>query len=175
MAGPTSSILFDSIPSELTWEEIENMIKKVSNKVDGNDFWVINTESINGTVSTAEGRPFGIVKHKIDADYYEYTEKEILQIKDYFGFNPKFDLGIYAMCNREIDHKILGEITLYLSEKFNGLIDFGGHLTCPIDKMNGETWEILYETSGGMTAVYNVADVDFMKEWLNHKNFRMIK
>lgn len=175
MAGPTSSILFDTIPSEQTLGEMKNVIQKISDKVDGNDFWVINTEIIHGTVKTAEGRPFGIEKHKIDLNYYEYTEDEILMIKDFVGFNAVFDLGIYAMCNREIDHKILGELTLYLAEKFNGLIDFGGHLTNQSDRMKGKTWEIPYETSIGMTAVYNVADVDFMKDWLNNKNFRMIK
>ena len=175
MAGPTSSVLFDIIPSEITWREIENVIQKISGKVNGSDFWVINTESINGTVSIVEGRPFGIEKHKIDSDYYEYTEEEVLMIRDYVGFNPVFDLGIYAMCNREIDHKILGELTLYLAEKFNGLIDFGGHLINQPNTMKGKTWEIPYETVGGMTAVYNVADVDFMKDWLKDRNFRMIK
>lgn len=151
------------------------MLRNISDKVDGNDFWVINTESINGTVLVTEGRSFGIEKHKIDADYYEYTKEEILMIRDKVRFNPVFDLGIYAMSNREIDHKILGEITLYLAEKFNGLIDFGGNLSIRTANMKGEVWEIPYETSVGMTEIYHVADVDFMKEWLNHQDFRMIK
>ena len=175
MAGPTSSVLFETIPSELTWGEIENVILKISDKVEGNDFRVSTTKPINGTVEKIDGRPFGIEKHEIDLEYYEYSEEEILMIKDYVGFDPKFDLGIYAMCNREIDHKILGELTLYLAEKFDGLIDFGGQISAKPKNFKGRTWEIPYETSGGMTAVYNIADVDFMKDWLNSKNFRMLK
>ena len=129
MAGPTSSILFESIPTKQTLGEIDNVIKKISDQVDGNDFWVVSTKSINGTVVSLQGRPFGIEKHIIDSNYYEYTEEEISMIRKCIGFNPKYDLGIYAMCNQEIDHKILGEITLYFAEKFNGLVDFGGQLT----------------------------------------------
>ena len=175
MAGPTSSILLDTIPNEHIWGEIENIIRNISDKVEGNDFWVTSTESINGSVKNTDGRPFGIEKHKIDSNYYNYSEEEISMIKDYVGFNPKFDLGLYAMCNREIDHKILGELTLYIADKFKGLIDFGGQISILLDEITGEIWEIPYETAGGMTAVYNVADVNFMKNWLSNKNFRMIK
>ena len=79
------------------------------------------------------------------------------------------------MCNQEIDHRILGELTLYLAGELDGLIDFGGQLPVQSDQVKGNSWEIPYERAGGMTAVYQVADVDFMKDWLNNKNFRMIK
>jgi hypothetical protein len=175
MAGPTSAVLFETIPTEQIWGEIENVIHKISNKVEGNDFWVISTEFINGTIKKTDGRPFGIEKHKIDADYYNFSEEEILMIKNYVGFNPKFNLGIYAMCNSEIDHKILGELTLYLAENYDGLIDFGGQLTNQPNELKGEIWEIPYETSGGMMNVYNVADAEFLRNWLNNENFSMIK
>lgn len=173
MAGPTSSILLENIPSELMWGKIEDIVQKISDKVDGSAFWVIDTGLINGKVSTTEGRPFTIKRHPIDTLYY--SEEEILMLKDYVGFNPVFGLVVSAMCNREIDHKILGELTLYLAEEFNGLINFGGHLITQTDKMQGKMWEIPYETSGGMMAVYSIANVDFMRAWLNNKNFRMIK
>lgn len=68
-----------------------------------------------------------------------------------------------------------GRDSNYLAEKFNGLINFGGHIINQPNNLNGKIWEIPYETSGGMTAVYNVADVDFMKDWLDNRNFKMIK
>ena len=80
-----------------------------------------------------------------------------------------------AMCNRDIDHKILDELTLYIADKFDGLIDFGGQISVQSGEIMGKTWEIPYETASGMTAFYNVADVDFMKDWIGNKNFRMIK
>ena len=175
MAGPTSSVLLETIPTKWIWEEIENVILNISDEVEGNDFWVTSTESINGSIKNIQGRPFGIEKNKIDSGYYNYSEEEILKIKDEVGINPKFDLVFYAMCNREVDHKILGELTLYIAEKFDGLINFCGQISMQSDEMIGKTWEIPYKTSTGMTAVYHIADVDFMKGWLCDKNFRMIK
>ncbi|MEM6379227.1 MAG: DUF6368 family protein [Bacteroidota bacterium] len=175
MAGPTASILLETIPSEQTWIAIKKVIQRISDKVEGNDFWVRSTTFINGGIAVVDGRPFGLERHTIDANHYEYSPQEISSIQEQTGFNPKFDLGLYAMCNQEVDHQILGELTLYLAETFSGMIDFGGQLPLESRNMRGNTWEIPYTTAEGETAVYTVADVAFMKDWRSSKLFRMIK
>ncbi len=162
---------------------------------------MISTESINGSVNNTDGRPFEIDKQKIDSNY---SEEEILMINNCVGFNAKFDLGFYAMCNREIDHKILGELTLYIAEKFDGLIDFGGAIfpyqSLPnkmkegmwlweqanwtdikpyfdemVGKIGGKIFTIEYETGNNRNWVYHLCDAEFMRNWLQNKNFGMIK
>lgn len=173
MAGPVASVLLDIIPSKNILKEIEEIIQKISDKVNNDDFWIIDTGFINGTVKIKEGRPFGIKKKKIDLEF-DYSKEEILWIKKYVNFNPVFDIGILAMCNREIDHRILGELTLYLAEKFNGLVDFGRQIK-QFDNVEGKKWEVPYRTIDNEIEFYNITDVVFMKNWLENKNFRMIK
>ncbi len=175
MAGPTSSVLLKSIPSDLALGEMKNVIQKISSKVIGNDFWVDDTKPIRGTQSLLEGKPFRIDEFKIDRYSSNYTQQEIDLIEVHLAFNPKYALEIYAMCNQFIDHRILGELTLYLAEYFQGAIDFGGCILSKTTDFKGRIYEIPYETSEGNSSFYNVCDIEFMKEWLKHESFRMIK
>ena len=109
MAGPTSSVLLRNIPDEIQKGQIYNVLDKISSHREGNDFWVNDTSSIDGTSKT-DGRPFGISFNQINEKDYDYDEVELMQIEEFAGFAPKFDLGFFAMCNREIDHQILGEL-----------------------------------------------------------------
>lgn len=175
MAGPTASILFNQIPSDIIWMKIEKIIKSISSHVEGNDFWVISTKPIQGNISTLKGRPFSLEKRKIDSNYYEYSKNQISLIADLTGFYPKFDLGIYAMVNTKNDHKILGELILYIADKFNGLIDFGGQLSNPPMNLKGKIWEIPYESSEKIIGIFHLADPDFLRQWLKNSKFEMIK
>ena len=173
MAGPVASVLLDIIPSKNGLKEIEDIIQKISDKVEEEDFWIIDTKFIDGTVEIKEGRPFGIKKKKIDLEF-DYSQEEILWIKKYANFNPVFNIEVFAMCNREIDHRILGELTFYLAEKFNGLVDFEGQLE-QSDDIEGKKWEIPYRTIDNEIKFYNITDIVFMKNWLENNNFRMLK
>ena len=200
MAGPTSSILLESIPDESTLIEIRRVIEKISNKVEQDDFWIASTKSIGGTVN-AKGQPFGIEKKPVDLDY---SNEELSLICQHIGFKPKFDLGNYAMCNGAIDHRLLGELTCYFANKFGGVIDFGGAIfprqSLPekfkkgmwlweeanwsdiqpyfdkmVENIDGNIYTIEYETASRRNWVYHVCDVEFMKNWLKNSNFHMIK
>jgi len=171
MAGPTSSILLKSIPTKLEWKKITNAIKTISKKVEDEDFWVISTEAIGGKSIATEGRPFGLSKSEFNPKYY--SEDEIYQIEKSIDFRPKCDIEIYAMSKSTLDHRILGELTLYVAEQLDGIIDFNGDLNC--GKLTGCKWDILYEISESKTGKYTVCDVTFMKAWLANDNFYMIK
>lgn len=202
MAGPTASVLLRIIPDEIQKGQIYNVLESISSKTKGNDFWVNNTLPIDGK-SKAEGRPFGISFHEINGNYHEYDELELMQIKDFTGFIPKFDLGFFAMSNREIDHGILGELTCFFAKKLNGIIDFNGAiytnkklyrdwLSTTLGQqmkwqeiqtyheefardIKGNLYSISYETSGGLMAIAQICDAEFMENWLKHDNFHMIK
>ena len=175
MAGPIASVLFETFPSEWTWAEIVNLVQTISGKVEGDEFWVITTKWIKGTVERIDGRPFGMDRHKIDSNNNDYSKEEVLTMQKSIGFDPKFFLSIYAMCNEAIDHKILGELTHYLAKRYNGLIDFKGKLPSLTLPRNGNLWDIPYQVSEDRRAVYQIGDVDFLWGWLQNENFRMIK
>lgn len=175
MAGPTSSVLFDTVPSEMMKVEIANTLHEISDSVKGDDFWVVSTKSINGSVHKVEGRPFGLEWMPIDSENCHYTEEEFSYINEIVRFNPVYDLGIYAMSNREIDHLILGELSLFFAEKYNGVIDFGSEINPKNQIEEGNLWEIPYESVSGLISFYNLADADFMKAWIKEEDFHMIK
>lgn len=202
MAGPTASILLRTVPDEVHKGLIYNVLGGISSERDGNDFWVNDTLSIGGKSKT-EGRPFGICFNEINENYHEHGELELIQIEAFTGFAPKFDLGFYAMCNDGIDHRILGELTYSFAKKLNGIIDFNGAIytnkklnedwltTVLAQQMKwqeiqtyheefardikGNLYSISYETSGGLMAIAQICDAEFMKNWLKHDRFHMIK
>ncbi|MEM9023068.1 MAG: DUF6368 family protein [Bacteroidota bacterium] len=175
MAGPASSILFETILSPSAWAETERVMLEISSEVEGTGFWVTSTAAINGTVQARDGRPFGMEKNAISPGGANYAQEELAMIKALVGFEPTFEVSICAFCNREIDHQILGELTLYLAEKFGGVVDFGGQISPPLAPMNGKLWEIPYATAEGSQMTYSVADVTFMRHWLSDPNFSMVK
>ncbi len=172
MAGPTVTLLFQSILTDEALLEINSTIQSISGNMDENDFWVIQTEPINGSVLLKEGRPFTLVNCRMDQQFEEYKAEELSFIKELIGFEPQFFL---ASCNQEIDHLILGELALYIAQKYKGIIDFGGELAIVSEVVRGKIFELPYETASGHTAINHFADAEFMKHWLNSDHFRMIK
>lgn len=201
MGGPSSSVIFSTTSSPFDWAEIENIISGISENVEGEGFWVTSTTSINGTVLHTNGRPFGIEKSEIDADY---SKEVISTIKNVIECTPTISLDIYAMCNSPVDHKILGELSYYLAEKFHGIIDFGGAIysyqSLPskmkegmwlweeahwkdikpyfdemVEKIDGNIFTIEYETANHKNWAHHLCDAEFMKNWLQHDSFGMIK
>ena len=44
-----------------------------------------------------------------------------------------------------------------------------------VQSMPGEVYEIYYETASNGQWIYHIVDTEFMRAWLNHPRFRMIK
>jgi hypothetical protein len=64
---------------------------------------------------------------------YWDDEDDVAQWTAQVGYFPEQEIGLAAMCNRPIDHRILGHMTLYLAERYNGIIDLGGAWIPPMD------------------------------------------
>ncbi|BDS10902.1 DUF6368 family protein [Aureispira anguillae] len=197
MGGPTSSILLKAIPTKLVWNEINSIVNNISKKVEGSSFWVKSTYPINGKIiTTDENRPFYIESNEINTDY---SVNEISQISDLLNIKPRYCLDVGAMCSKTIDHQILGELTLFIADKFDGIIDFGGALSpyyllpnhlskedvnwseikpyfeTMAKDIKGKIYSINYKTSLDKDWVFHICDVDFMRSWLKNKHFYMIK
>jgi hypothetical protein len=108
--------------------------------------------------------------------------------------SPADALILLASCNGWNDHVLLGRLSLFLAERFNALIDFGGLLghrndasdqdqtACLAEaramasSLPGRVWEMPYVTYGaGGCAYSHVGDREFLAAWLDHPDFRMIK
>lgn len=109
---------------------------------------------------------------------------------------PAAELGLLAYCSGPDDHLLLGHLALFLAERFDALIDFGGmlgyryslhdltdeekatrlaesrNLVAPLP---GQVWEMPYEVDDGVHDYSHVGDREFLAAWISHPAFRMIK
>lgn len=199
--GPTTMVL---LPQELNNEQlkdIKTILDTVSNEVVKSDiwdweFWVNNTKSIGGNW-VGEGRPFAIA-----ARLPEMETQELEIIVAEFGFEPQQALQLDAMSNSQEDHRIMGVLLLHLAETLHGVVNFNGALLPSLPKemyegfwlwqeanwsdvatyfdemvsgIPGKVVSVEYETIGDRTWAYHVGDNEFMKAWLQHPYFHMIK
>ncbi len=170
MAGPVCSVLLEYIPDVTL---IYTLIDLIAENRQGNDF-SINTQLV--FPDTLQQKSFGVELSEITPDYYEYSQDEIAQIKAITGFDPKFDVSLYAMSNDNESHKILGMLCLKIAEATNGIIDFGGQLNnLPKTLPNGKLFSIPYHTAVNDVAQYHIGDAEFLKFWLSQENFRLVK
>lgn len=176
MAGPVASLL---LPHELDLEAkdmVEGEIRRRSSRVEGSDFWV-------------EERPFFLIFGPEYPDEVEELAASSLPLL--LGWEPRDMVTFCAMCNRDIDHRILAELCLQLSEEQGWLVDFGGQLTGQRslprnrpsegvrvedpDGLSGTLFATSYLTTNGEYATSHFGDAHLLRSWLKHPTFRMVK
>ena len=116
-----------------------------------------------------------------------------------FGLLPDHAIAFVAMCNGDEDHYILGELVIAVAELLGGVIDMCG-LVLPWSKRRevpGDlyaSWDALqpivqafnasmpglavaatYETGAGRRSGSHTVDATFLRAWLQHPEFRMVK
>jgi hypothetical protein len=156
----------------------------------GGSFWLRLTDPWEG-VQDLEDDLFIDRLMRADADAQQ------TQLRAQLGFVPQQSLSIEASVNGQSDHRILGHLALALAERYDGWIDLDGAIRPPVrpgdlprpygdtekelgaisayvNAMPGRVVEISYMTSGDRW-VYHVVDTTFMREWLRHPHFHMIK
>jgi hypothetical protein len=130
------------------------------------------------------------------------TKKEVLdelqkadfkaKIKD----NPVAFLSVSAMCKSSDDHYLLAAFMLELQKILGGYIDLNGSIVPPllrdkngnfihqthqdyvnyVHQVKGEIHEIHYEIEeGGRTSYYHICNAEWLENWLQHVDFRLIK
>lgn len=133
-----------------------------------NDFRLADTALIPAKTRTGEPRPFGVALGEVGLD-----DAELATAADLLGFKPTVAVHAFAYANQQVDHRILGELALFLARKFRGLVDFGGNLGALMPP-RGILVAIPYEASTRQET-FHVADVDFLEWWLQQAGFHMIK
>ena len=170
---------------------------------DGDSIWVETTRPIGGSYE-GTGRPFlvgpGVESERPWADGYWPAETEETPAAFYqrnFGLVPNEQIILSAMVNGPEDHRILAELAICAAERLGGIIDMGG-LIVPRDvpykvwleapwsvvrprveaftaSMPGKAVAVPYETGGSREWASHTVDATFLRAWMRHPEFHMIK
>jgi len=127
-----------------------------------------------------------------------------VQFHDSFGFLPEQNVLLWINCNRPRDHEILGHMAVDVAEMFDGVVDFGGNLWPPLPAQFGRSFDkamkrakwvedlepafqemihgmpgkivgLTPERCDGYSWPSHYADATFIRAWLKHPRFYMIK
>jgi len=201
--GPSIRLLLPSESNGVVLQTVNTILPQICSKVQSNgtdrwDFWV-NNDSLIGGQYQGEGRP--IYSH-FSRLSLEPHERIIFQ--EEFGFTPEWEWHSDAGCNKQEDHQILGQWITWLTNHLGGIVDFYGALLPPLpesmykgfwlweeaswsdiapyfEPMVGEipgkiiSIPYLCGEAESRTWVHHVADVEFMKAWLKHPRFHLVK
>lgn len=201
MAGPVAQVLFATAVAASWQATLDEMIVSVSRGHREEDrFWVTTTRPIGGSYE-GESRPFVVsvgteLPWEEDGLLGEAGGAAALYERP-FGLCPDNGVTLIAMCNQPEDHRVLGELSLALAERLGGIIDMDG-LIVPravpyavwrdapwsavrpdveafTAAMPGKAVAIPYQTWGGEEWATHTVDTAFLRAWLRHPEFRMIK
>ncbi|MBD9668850.1 hypothetical protein IB278_33335 [Variovorax sp. VRV01] len=92
-------------------------------------------------------------------------------IAEAIGWTPLLEIGLAAMCNDSKDHRILGDMALWLSERASGVVDLGGE----ISELGDQATKVSYQTAAGHISCFSVLDPEGLRAWLGSTSFRMVK
>lgn len=167
MAGPVATVVLSKKISSKEKDLACKAIKSISKQTEGNDFWVQDTSFLGGVYRGKE-RPFFV------SFGFEFEgEQEELALE--FSGKPNFlplDMIIFgAMCNSSEDHQILAQLCVYVAKQLDGVVGFGSSLQSYTSDQS------LLSDPGRMTTKSSgdFFTPEFLKSWLSHADFRMVK
>ncbi len=169
---------------------------------DWRSFWITDGNLIGLPDDCHRACALGLSIRKVETEQ-DVVDKEAqaeLQIEheqfvQYLGFVPKQSLDLGAGCNRPLDHRMLGQLALLLAERYDGIIDLYGAIEPPLKPKQdwsdvtveeveqyvqelsfpGRIFHIYYITVNNTLWISHLIDPDFLRAWLQHPNFHMIK
>ena len=142
MGGPTVAILLPPDADGLTTNDLLKIARRLDAEASiAHTFHVTSTDAICGATRTDEPRPFGLAPGGAGLHDSGLRATETL-----LGFRPAAAVEAFAYANRTVDHRILGELALFLAREFRGVVDFGGTLG-DVSTPRGELLAIPYDES----------------------------
>lgn len=134
----------------------------------------------------------------IDPEIVAELAAERAQLVRLLGYYPKQSINIFAGCKKPLDHRILGHLALRLAERYDGIIDMDGAITPPlrpdgnytldnlpwhtleeisafVHAIPGRVFELYHTTRSDRRSVSHLVDTTFLRAWLEHPHFHMIK
>src|SRR5687767_3964244 len=109
MGGPTASVLFRDAFDSAAEAKCKKQLGLCA-ATHGDDFEI-------------QGRPFAL---SFGEDYAgQFSDLVDEGLEKVLGWAPKGAVGLAAMCNDEIDHRLLGMMCLRAARSFDGVVDLG--------------------------------------------------
>jgi Family of unknown function (DUF6368) len=193
--GPAAAIVLGREPTDLDRENTENLLQSLGDVRTDSGSLAVSIRSTRTIAGTYEGeeRSFWF---DWQIDDHEDPPGWRRQIEETFRLRPKGRLSVTAGMNRPADHRVLGEVVLQLALLLEGVIDFDGALlplaspawthrmSWPevsssvrqlLKDLPGRVIALEYEVNDQRTWACHVGDSQFLKGWLNHPDFHMIK
>jgi hypothetical protein len=201
MGGPSASLLLPVPLTERQIDELDTWLHTHTVDLHGtplnwSPFWVHDGASLGMAIDPSiEPCAFGLHAGTPLTYLEEWERAQVIQLIDY---DPQQELGFFAGCHRPLDHRILGHLALFLAERYGGLIDLSGAITPPLQPnwhynmrgyyrptleeihqfvqgLPGKVIEVPYGEETGKPWVFHIVDATFLRAWLQHPHFHMIK
>ncbi len=175
-------ILADVVP----W--LETFCDPVETKASGDvDFWVRDGSALGLRAFDPAG---------VGVFFLSEDEEMPAEDEDYSSFSrpPAQGLVVGAGCSGSVNHVLLGHLTLALACRLDAMVDFDGLLSSRpstgegtgietalargralASTLPGTLAEVSYDTGGGGRWYRHVGDVEFLRAWLRHPDFHLIK
>jgi hypothetical protein len=194
--GPGAGILLGREPTDRDRENIEDLLQSLGDVRTDDGSLAVSIQSTRIIAGTYDGeeRSFWFDWQTCDREDPPGWQQ---QIEDTFGLRPKSCLWVTAGVNRPADHRVLGEVVLRLALLLEGVIDFDGallpsaspawtdhRLSWPdvsssvremLKDIPGRAIALEYQVNDERTWACHIGDSQFLKAWLKHPDFRMIK
>jgi len=111
-----------------------------------------------------------------DAELEDMYDNELAQINAATKQEIRSQIIISASCNRLGDHYILAALAWEILDTLDGFIDFGGDLNMFNNRATveipGQIVSIPYNNG---TAHNHISDKRFLRQWIEHEDFAMVK
>lgn len=174
MGGPIAGIVSPRSLDDRQLRVLRALIAARAEVVEGDNFWI-------------EGRPFGVAFGDSEGALAEAIAAGLAAA---LGWMPGSTVSLTAMCNRPLDHRLLGETCLDFVQALGGVVDFGGQLPIGPALAGSEcspTWferpegiagsllAMAYPIEGGSFGLCHYGDARFMRSWLGAPGFGMVK
>lgn len=189
MGGPAASILLRTLPTADDRSRLLADLADLATTLRGDDFWLGDEHPFFFTLG--DGRD----PDEPDDAYGEEFPSELESLDQsglpaLLGWRPQGILMFCAMCNRDGDHQGLAELCIRYAEQLDGIIDYGGCLAIgpsaigpspspprridALEGLPGAFYTATYRAVSGY-ATCHYSDAAFLRAFLHHRRFRMVK
>lgn len=173
MGGPAAAILLRSRLDPGLIGRVHGVIAQSATRVSGEDFYIGDAPFVVG---------FG-------PEYPEELEDvENEGVPAAFGWTPRDVVVFAAMCGRPSDHRALAELCIRAAVALDGIVDLGGGLldlpglyatpglhTEHVEGLDGALFVASRVDTFGRRLVTHYSDAGFLRAWMEHPKFRMVK
>jgi hypothetical protein len=214
--GPSASILLRNSLTEEQLIDLEQWLPSITSPLEGRrghwgPFWIKDGPLIGLPDDCREACAFSLAIDEMETEQGSLEEDDLTdediqaelraereQFVLHIGFVPEQRINVDANCSQPSDHRLLGQIVLLLSERYDGIIDLCGAFYSPSkpgqvnrsleDKtvegveqyvkelsLPGRIFHMYYLIGENTTWIYHLVDPDFLRAWLQHPDFHMIK